>query len=720
MSIVLDYIFRHSYYQDVNSTFWKAQSAYTKAYKLWEREQTVFIGDDYESKQYVYERISEIQAIDASIKKAEGLLRRSRKAVEWLFYASRKLQYIPTLGLAEYEFISNNSAAINDYANKLQEYARIISDNKEAVGRFLKHSSTNHSFEEIEKIVKSQDEIRKIGTILKRAHTCKDRYPLAWNHFLGSQAISKISIDILRSVNPNVYSKTQSYFEDYEYLIKHEKRAVNRFLGTLHKEYSFEDIKRIANAKEQITAFGDILRKANQCKDKYPLTWEVFSNGRTISKIPMAELELVEPDKFARKEIFLPTYTAHKDLCKLIMGKENYDPLDFSDETATKEHDCMQYIRIQFNVAHNLDAVVHIEGDELKRAILDSTRYGKDVHFVDKFTVSEFYELRKEADELGLSFDSIVEKTKDNYEAIKAFNKGKSGKEVVYIQDYIPASTEGTPLYNYIEVYQKQKETRGKARQISINYPLGFIALFDSNINFESCELSLAQRILDSEQLIKNRNNEELERKRRREEEERKAAQKRELGNCVSNWNCIGYSLHYNYLLRYYPTTCDFDATEDEWADRWLVWNFKNTPGKTSSLQHEQALNNLLPRLTRMLKTTFGDRLQLLTLVCIPAASRANNNARFYDFSERLTRNTDMDNAFGHIQIMEDATPKHLGGTGTPVLHFDESYFHGRYILLFDDVITKGNSMLRFKSKLEALGATVIAGVSIGKTTHER
>ena len=213
---------------------------------------------------------------------------------------------------------------------------------------------------------------------------------------------------------------------------------------------------------------------------------------------------------------------------------------------------------------------------------------------------------------------------------------------------------------------------------------------------------------------------EEAEKKRIQQEKERKAAQKRELDNCVSNWNCIGNNLHYNYLLRYYPTTCDFDATEDEWADRWLVWNFKNTPGKTSSIQHEQALNNLLPRLTRMLKTTFDDKLNLLTLVCIPAASKVNNNARFKDFSERLSNNTGMDNAFEHIQVVEDATPKHLGGTGTPVLHFDENFFKGRYILLFDDVITKGHSMLRFKLKLEALGATVIAGVSVGKTTHER
>ena len=65
MSVVLDYIFKHGYYQDVKSTFWEAQNVYSKAYRLWEKEQTVFIGDDYESKQYVYENFSEIKSIAA-------------------------------------------------------------------------------------------------------------------------------------------------------------------------------------------------------------------------------------------------------------------------------------------------------------------------------------------------------------------------------------------------------------------------------------------------------------------------------------------------------------------------------------------------------------------------------------------------------------------------------------------------------------------------------
>lgn len=56
------------------------------------------------------------------------------------------------------------------------------------------------------------------------------------------------------------------------------------------------------------------------------------------------------------------------------------------------------------------------------------------------------------------------------------------------------------------------------------------------------------------------------------------------------------------------------------------------------------------------------------------------------------------------------------------ILYFslEETFPIGCVMDMLDDVITRGNSMLRFKNKLETLGATVIAGVSIGKTTHER
>ncbi|GAA5578313.1 phosphoribosyltransferase [Porphyromonas gingivalis] len=206
----------------------------------------------------------------------------------------------------------------------------------------------------------------------------------------------------------------------------------------------------------------------------------------------------------------------------------------------------------------------------------------------------------------------------------------------------------------------------------------------------------------------------------KRIEERRRQNAIQSLPNCVSSWHTLCGELQYNYLLRYFPTTCDFEANEKEWADRWLVWNFKNTPGKISPINHERALNDIILKLKLLLQNTFGDRLTLLTFVCIPAATKETNNARFMDFSKRLSKETGILNGFEYIQIKKDATPKHLRGSGTPTLQIDTNFFKGKYIILFDDVITSGNSMLRFKHLLESKGAHIIAGISIGKTTHCR
>ena len=83
---------------------------------------------------------------------------------------------------------------------------------------------------------------------------------------------------------------------------------------------------------------------------------------------------------------------------------------------------------------------------------------------------------------------------------------------------------------------------------------------------------------------------------------------------------------------------------------------------------------------------------------------------------------TGMGNAYNHINVIRCGEEKKFGGQGieTSNLSFDADFFANKNVIIFDDIITKGESMLRFKRKLEALGATVIAGVSIGKTTHER
>lgn len=65
-----------------------------------------------------------------------------------------------------------------------------------------------------------------------------------------------------------------------------------------------------------------------------------------------------------------------------------------------------------------------------------------------------------------------------------------------------------------------------------------------------------------------------------------------------------------------------------------------------------------------------------------------------------------MINAFDYISVVADSEEKKKGGSGILMnnLSIDSEFFRGKYIVLFDDVITK----------------TVVGALFIGKTKHER
>jgi len=227
----------------------------------------------------------------------------------------------------------------------------------------------------------------------------------------------------------------------------------------------------------------------------------------------------------------------------------------------------------------------------------------------------------------------------------------------------------------------------------------------------------------------KKREAEELAEKKRKEEVRTRlqSTAKDVLVNNAKHWECLYGDFYYTWLFYYYPTTCDFEASESEWDDRYTVWDFKNDPEKGIDPEdHEATLDNVIPRIKQKLIDTFGeDYLQFLTLVCLPASTNAKNVARYDDFSNRLCEVTGMENAFAHVHIIQDGMSKKdprntTGRSIQPVIEYEKDYFNGRFVLLFDDVVTKGGTMLRYKEAMKREGATVIGGICLGKTKHER
>lgn len=633
MSAFIDYIIRHSYYKEVNSTYILAKEHHKEAFSLWLQEQTQTIGDDYESKKYVHAHIQEIKRLDNCIRIVNNAIRSSKKSVEWFFH-DRGTDSLPILKSKDYELIADNISVIRQYESYIREYSNQVMVQKEAVDRMIGQSLSNHSFEQIRLIATSKSELAKIGEVLKKAHSCEKENPHAW---------------------------------------------------------------------------------------------DIYSHGRAFVNIPIDDLKSIDEHDFVTKEYFLTLYNKHRKLMNVIMGEEEHDVSSFSKDVIEKEEDCVFFQMSQSLNVSTYEGKVQIDGKELRRAILDSKRYGTDANFSDDFSIYQFYKLRQEADKLDLKFDTIIARTKDNNDAIKAFNYEQLGKSVVYIDDYIPASTVGTPLYDYIETYKEQKEKRNNARRLASNYPLGFSCHFDSNLNFDSCDFSIILMILNSEQKIVTSEREELEKKKKREEEERKRKEEEEkrekirrMKACVSDWHITRYGFYHAYLYEYLKTKADREANEYEWDIRHLIWAFKNDPDKQDrKYSYRAALNEIVPKYERKLRDTFGSLLSDMTLVCLPASSSEKNSRRWQEFSKKVCSDLDMWNAYDYIHIEQEAVPRHLGGDGQAVLSFNQSFFNGKYVILCDDIKTTGSSLQRMKYKLESMGATVICSLTIGITVHE-
>lgn len=291
-------------------------------------------------------------------------------------------------------------------------------------------------------------------------------------------------------------------------------------------------------------------------------------------------------------------------------------------------------------------------------------------------------------------FDSII---LDDYDEIDAENRILFTDDVIVIIDITTDNDELRNLCKKIITYDKK------------SHPvITYISLLKA---FDRDEMS---SLIDKE----NKRQAQI-----REEKEREKKAQKNLVEAVSSWDTLVGGLHFSYLFYYYPTKCDFEATEEEWSNRRIVWNFKNTPGKTSASDHKEALYKAIAMLKNKLLATFeADSLKYLTFVCIPASSQIKTQARYEEFSYRISGELGLINAYPHISVVTEKEERRSGGTSidTNKLSFDEDFFKGKYVLLFDDVITRGDSMRTFKRKMESLGAIVVGGLSLGKTKHER
>ncbi len=206
-----------------------------------------------------------------------------------------------------------------------------------------------------------------------------------------------------------------------------------------------------------------------------------------------------------------------------------------------------------------------------------------------------------------------------------------------------------------------------------------------------------------------------------------------DLLECVKEWeyNSIDCydplsvsKVYYKCLFKYYPTSLekngDFVPTQSDWDVRKLIWNFKYNNLNTTLNEHQEAVNNVIPHIADILIKTFGDKLSHITLVCIPASTKAYTERRFKDFAKTLCEKLNIENGYDYVTISEEGEEKHLGGNKKVKYLLDKSYFENKNVIVFDDIITKCNSMQKMKRELEKVKANFICSIAIGLTCHKR
>lgn len=194
-----------------------------------------------------------------------------------------------------------------------------------------------------------------------------------------------------------------------------------------------------------------------------------------------------------------------------------------------------------------------------------------------------------------------------------------------------------------------------------------------------------------------------------------------ELMSCVKSWDNPNQStLKHKYFYDYYPYRYYKDYADDEMWDAWhTVWNFKNDSSKgINPSDHAAALNNVINLVENTLESTFGSKAKFLTLVCLTASTQHKTDERFKYFAEKICSDLHMINAYNHITVTSDGVAKHLGGDGAATKSYHKNFFIDKYVVLFDDVRTSGNSLNRECRKLKELGAKVICAITIAQTKH--
>ena len=170
----------------------------------------------------------------------------------------------------------------------------------------------------------------------------------------------------------------------------------------------------------------------------------------------------------------------------------------------------------------------------------------------------------------------------------------------------------------------------------------------------------------------------------------------------------ITHTKPFYYFYDYRPTRWLHRSQRNEVQH--LVLEFKDW--YTNS---QEAIINIL---VSFVKKHFKN-LENVVLFCIPASNIYSNNTRYWYFANEVCRRLWIENGISHIQFKWESEWKHLWNRNKKIsdyIDIDWSFFQGKNILLFDDIVTKWETINEIRNLLLAYWWNPFFAISIWKT----
>ena len=167
----------------------------------------------------------------------------------------------------------------------------------------------------------------------------------------------------------------------------------------------------------------------------------------------------------------------------------------------------------------------------------------------------------------------------------------------------------------------------------------------------------------------------------------------------------------YSYIPVSHEKETGFELTEDEKKKRRAILHFKKWGIDDSTMDVYNDLKTVLME-------SFVN-LEHAMFFFVPSNQRSDYEKRHKTLSKLLMKDLQVSHSFGLVGYNKDGrSARDERGSKSAELYWCESFFKNKQIIMFDDIITSGHTMLHYKEMLERWGAKVIACIALGKTHY--